>query len=88
MLNNIEEDPDWERHTRLNARVLKLLTDALTATAEELFPCGVPANNQMKGIHWNSKNCEITRLIGKRGALMRKVMAKRHKGPGQRGWIN
>ena len=57
MLQNIEEDQEWEWHTRLNARtILKLLTDALTATAEELFPAGVPANNEMKGRHWNSKN--------------------------------
>ncbi len=50
--------------------ILTLLTDTLTATAEELFPSGVPANNQMKGRHWNSKNREIKRLIAKRGQLM------------------
>ena len=57
MLDNLERDPEWEQHTRMNARrILTLLTDALTAPAEELFPSGVPANNQMKGRHWNSKN--------------------------------
>ena len=55
LLHNIEEDKEWDRHTRLNATsILQLLTDALAATAEELFPGGVPANNQMKGRHWNS----------------------------------
>ena len=60
MLDNIEDDPEWETHTRMNARsILNLLTATLTATAEELFPGGVPANNQMKGRHWNSKNREL-----------------------------
>jgi hypothetical protein len=53
MLDNLESDPEWEQHTRTNARrILTLLTDTLlTATTEELFPSGVPANNQMKGRH-------------------------------------
>ena len=52
MLNNIEDDPEWERHTEINAHnALHLLNDALAATTEELFPGGVPANNQMKGRH-------------------------------------
>ena len=40
MLDNIiEDDPEWETHTRMSARsILKLLTATLTATAEELFP--------------------------------------------------
>ena len=60
MLDNLESDPEWEQHTRANAhRILTLLTDTLTATAEKLFPSGIPANNQMKGRHWNSKNREI-----------------------------
>jgi hypothetical protein len=56
MLENVEEDQEWDMHTMTNASsILKLLTDALTATAEELFPDGVPANNEMKGRHhWNS----------------------------------
>ena len=81
MLQNIEEDQEWEWHTRLNARtILKLLTDALTATAEELFPAGVPANNEMKGRHWNSKNREIEKLIMKRGELMRKRRTENDNG--------
>ena len=60
MLDNIENDPEWETHTRMNARsILNLLTATLTAKAEELFPGDVPANNQMKGRHWNSKNREL-----------------------------
>jgi hypothetical protein len=47
MLDNIEDDQEWERHTRMNAQtILKLLTDTLSATAEELFPDGVPVNKQ------------------------------------------
>ena len=72
MLDNIEEDQEWERNTRMNAdNILRLLTEALSATAEELFPGGIPANNQMKGRHWNSKNREVIRLISERGALIR-----------------
>ena len=51
--------------------ILRLLTEALSATAEELFPGGIPANNQMKGRHWNSKNREVIRLISERGTLIR-----------------
>ena len=47
-----------------------LPVDALAATAEELFPGGVPTNNQMKGRHWISR--ELKKLITKRGELMRK----------------
>ena len=55
MLHSIEDDPEYERYTRVNAhRILQLLEEVLTATVEELFPGGVPANNQMKGRHWNS----------------------------------
>ena len=72
MLENIEENQEWERHTRMNASsLLSLLTEALSAAAEELFPGGIPANNQMNGRHWNSKNREIIRLISKRGVLIR-----------------
>jgi hypothetical protein len=71
MLDNLESDPEWEQHTSTNAlRILTQLTDTLTAKAEELFPSGVPANNQMKGRHWNTKNREIKQLISKRGQLM------------------
>ena len=51
--------------------ILRLLIEALSAAAEELFPGGIPANNQMKGRHWNSKNREVARLISERGALIR-----------------
>ena len=57
-----------------------MLTDALTATAEELFPAGVPANNEIKGRHWNSKNREIEKLIMKRGELMRTRRTENDKG--------
>jgi hypothetical protein len=78
MLNNIEEDPEWEKHTQLNAdAALQLLNDALSATAEELFPGGVPANNQMKGRHWNSKNRELAKLVIERGKMMRRLRAGR-----------
>jgi hypothetical protein len=81
LLHNIEEDKEWDRHTRLNATsILQLLTDALVATAEELFPGGVPANNQMKGRHWNSKNRELKKLITKRGELMQKRMEVQDSG--------
>ena len=66
----------------MNSRsILKLLTDTLTATAEELFPGGVPANNEMKGRHWNnSKNRELSRLISNRGVLMRSMAHERDNG--------
>ena len=52
MLDNIEEDQEWEKNTRMNANsILRLLTEALSTAAEELFPDGIPANNQMKGRH-------------------------------------
>ncbi len=78
MLDNIEVDPEWEKHTQLNAdAALHLLNDALSATAEELFPGGVPANNQMKGRHWNSKNRELAKLVIERGKMMRQLRAGR-----------
>ena len=81
MLDNIEEDQEWEQHTQLNAeRIMQVLTTALTATAEELFPEGAPANNQMQGRHWNSKNREIKRLIIRRGELTRQVGTERDNG--------
>ena len=81
MLNNIEDDPEWDRHTRINAHnALQLLNEALAATAEELFPGGVPANNQMKGRHWNSKNRELAKLIVKRGEMMRQLRSGRDEG--------
>ena len=80
MLDNIEEDQEWERNTRMNANsILRLLTEALSAAAEELFPDGIPANNQMKGRHWNSKNREVTRLISERGALIRLLAHEKDK---------
>ena len=49
MLHDIEDDPELERHIKVNAKcILQLLEAALTATVEELFPGGVPADNQMK----------------------------------------
>lgn len=81
MMCNIEEDPEWERNTRMNANsVLQLLNEALTATAEELFPEGVPANNQMKVRHWNSKNRELSKLITRRGQLMRQMGTAKETG--------
>ena len=78
MLDNIEDDPEWKKHTQLNAdAALQLLNDALSATAEELFPGGVPANNQMKGRHWNSKNRELAKLVIERGKMMRQLRAGR-----------
>ena len=78
MLNDIEEDPEWERYTQMNAKsVLQLLKDALEATAEELFPEGVPANNLMKGRHWNSKNRELKNLIRQ---LMRQLGTEKDNG--------
>jgi hypothetical protein len=69
MLDNIEDDQEWERHTRMNAQtIMKLITNTLSATAEALFPDGMPVNNQIKRRHWNSKNREITRLIAERGS--------------------
>ncbi len=45
-LHTIEDDPEWEKHTNVNAKsILQLLEAALTATVEELFPGGVPADN-------------------------------------------
>ena len=81
MMDNIEDDSEWERNTKMSARsILQLLTDTLTATAEELFPGGVPANNQMRGRHWNSKNREIKRLIAERVKLIRTMVNKRQNG--------
>ena len=42
-LHNIEDDPEWGRHTKVNAKsILQILEAALTATAaEELFPGGI-----------------------------------------------
>ena len=81
MMDNIEDDSEWERNTKMSARsILQLLTDTLTATAEELFPGGVPANNQMRGRHWNSKNREIKRLIAEWVKLMRTMVNKRQNG--------
>ena len=81
MLANIEDDPEWERHTKINAHdALQLLNDALAATAEELFPGGVPANNQMKGRHWNSKNRELAKLILDRGKMMRQLRSGKDGG--------
>ena len=81
MLNNIKNDPEWERHTKVSAHnALQLLNDALAATVEELFPEGVPANEQMKGRHWNSKNRELTKLIGKRGEMMRQLRCGKDEG--------
>ena len=51
-LHNIEDDPKWGRHTKVNAKsILQILEAALTVTVEELFPGGVPANNPMKERH-------------------------------------
>jgi len=45
-LHTIEDDPEWKKHTKVNAKsILQLLEAALTATVEELFPGGVPADN-------------------------------------------
>ena len=45
-LHTIEDDPEWEKHTKVNAKsILQLLEAALTAAVEELFPGGVPADN-------------------------------------------
>ena len=45
-LHTIEDDPEWEKHTKVTAKsILQLLEAALTATVEELFPGGVPADN-------------------------------------------
>jgi hypothetical protein len=45
-LHTIEDDPEWEKHTKVNAKsILQLLEAALTPTVEELFPGGVPADN-------------------------------------------
>ena len=60
-LHNIEDDPEWGRHTKVNAKsILQILEAALTVTVEELLPGGVPANNPMKERHWNSEKREVT----------------------------
>jgi hypothetical protein len=63
--HNIEDDPEWGRHIKVNAKsILQILEAAITVTLEELFPGGVPANNPMKERHWNSEKREVKNLGG------------------------
>jgi hypothetical protein len=64
-LHTIEDDPEWGRHTKVNAKsILQILEAAITVTLEELFPGGVPANYPMKERHWNSEKREVKNLGG------------------------
>jgi hypothetical protein len=69
------------------ASLLQVLNGAVASTVEEVFPDGVPVNNQQKGRHWSSANREIQVLYKQRVEAAKKLERSQQNGAmGKKGW--